>query len=277
MCARWSGVRNRVIAGHRRHHHASTAMTGHPTTVSIEPSSPYYEAAKALAGRQVQAGTMVGGCTINAFTDCPGAGLAGEYLQGAFLAYSDLTNANLAGVNLLQADVAYANLDGADLSDAQINATSTTKATFRHADLQRSQWVLAAGSHTDFSYADLRGVNFTSGVACRVDVDRRRPQRSQPDPRRPHGRRSLRHDPHRGELLPDDHARRHRTQPPTIGVGRRRDVRSNSPIDELAPRGRPLQSLLLVGPRLRTRRSWRREPSSNTAVWNPERRAPAPT
>ncbi len=133
-----------------------------PKSVTIDSSSPYYVAAKALFGAQVQAGTVVGGCTINAYTKCPGAELAGQYLQGAFLAYSDLRGANLSKVNLLQADLAFATLDGADLSGTQINATSTTKASFRDANLTGSQWVLVAGADTDFSGADLKEANFTS-------------------------------------------------------------------------------------------------------------------
>jgi uncharacterized protein YjbI with pentapeptide repeats len=133
-----------------------------PKVVSIKSSSPYYVAAKALLGTQVQAGTVIAGCTINAFTKCAGSQLSDRSLQGAFLAYSDLSAANMARVNLLQADVSFANLDGVDLSAAELNATSTTKATFRNARLANSQWVLVAGSNTDFSGADLRGANFTS-------------------------------------------------------------------------------------------------------------------
>jgi uncharacterized protein YjbI with pentapeptide repeats len=99
--------------------------------VTLAPSSPYYVAAAALAHPQVQAGTIVGGCTMNAFSKCRGANLHGQYLQGAFLAYSDLRGSDLSSVNLLQSDVSFAHLDGANLSDAQLNATSTTKASFR--------------------------------------------------------------------------------------------------------------------------------------------------
>jgi uncharacterized protein YjbI with pentapeptide repeats len=148
----------------------AASSKGGERTVAIEPSSPYYLAAKALMGRQVQAGTVVAGCTINAFTKCAGAELTGQYLQGAFLAYSDLSGAKLAGVNLLQADVAFADLDGVDLSNGQINATATTQATFLHATLTDSDWVLVAGSDTDLAGADLRGADFTSASLADSDL-----------------------------------------------------------------------------------------------------------
>ncbi len=67
------------------------------SSVLVQPTNPYYVAARALSARQVPAGTRVGDCVINAFASCRGVDLSGQYLQGAFLAYSDLRDANLAG------------------------------------------------------------------------------------------------------------------------------------------------------------------------------------
>ncbi len=141
---------------------APSRVVASPTAVTLQPSNPYYVAAQALSNAQVVAGTKIDGCTVIAFTNCAGADLSSQYLQGAFLAYSNLTGANLAGVDLLQADVAYATLDGADLTAARLSATSTTEASFAGAQMAGSQWVLVAGSQTNFSHADLAGANFTS-------------------------------------------------------------------------------------------------------------------
>ncbi len=133
-----------------------------PKTLLVQPTNPYYVAAKALSSNQVQAGTKVGDCVIVAYTRCPGVDLANQYLQGAFLGYADLTGANLSNVDLLQASVAYAKADGIDLTGSEMSATSTTHASFVGAHLARAQCILCAASNTDFSKADLTHANLTS-------------------------------------------------------------------------------------------------------------------
>ena len=47
--------------------------------VVLQPSSPYYVAALKLeTGKQIAAGTVIGGCTINAYAKCPNAKLANQ-------------------------------------------------------------------------------------------------------------------------------------------------------------------------------------------------------
>jgi uncharacterized protein YjbI with pentapeptide repeats len=56
-------------------------------------------------------GTVVNGCEIKPYTQCPGADLSFANLHGA-----DLSNANLSFANLTWAD-----LEGANLSNANLN------------------------------------------------------------------------------------------------------------------------------------------------------------
>ncbi len=161
-CAASSGDRANGGAVTVERARADRASARPPKSVTVLPSNPYYVAAKALSASQVQAGTAVGGCVIVAYTECPGADLANQYLQGAFLGYADLTGADLSNVDILQASLAYSKADGIDLTDSKMSATSTTHASFVAGHLSRVQCILCAASNTDFSRADLARANFTS-------------------------------------------------------------------------------------------------------------------
>jgi uncharacterized protein YjbI with pentapeptide repeats len=134
--------------------------------ITVTDDNPVFPAAYALqAGTQVQSGTRVRGCRIEAFTKCPGARLSGKSLQGGFLAYADLRHAHLDRTNFQLGSLAFGRARGADFDRAKLGATAFTDAKLAHASLRRSSLGIsvfadAQLNHADLRHADARGALF---------------------------------------------------------------------------------------------------------------------
>ena len=94
----------------------------------------------------------VGGCVIEAATQCPnvdftGANLKDAELSGANLSGANLTDTNLSGADLTSANLAGAQLIDADLSDADLTRANLTGATITGTNLDGA--VLCGTTRTD--------------------------------------------------------------------------------------------------------------------------------
>jgi len=153
-----------------------------------------------LAGYTPTPGTVVNGCEIVPYTECPGADLRGADLSGANLYNAnlssaklmgaDLSGANLTGANLYgaymgvtiingkyawcnlsgailsKANLFYARLDHADLTKADLSAANLTGANLSEANLSEADLSEADLALADLTGADLTGANLTGAVFC---------------------------------------------------------------------------------------------------------------
>jgi hypothetical protein len=98
---------------------------------------------------------VIGACTMQPATQCPGQALAGARLRGL-----DLTKANFRG-----ADLTGANLRGATLTKANLRGTDLRKANFRGADLSQANL-----SGADLGQANLRGANLYQAIVAGTNL-----------------------------------------------------------------------------------------------------------
>ncbi|WP_168770930.1 pentapeptide repeat-containing protein [Glaciibacter flavus] len=129
--------------------------------IPLPASNVFYPAINALInGKQLVSGSKIGGCAIQAYTQCRAAKLAQEDLQGAFLAYSSLQNADLSGAKFFVGSMAFARAEGVDMSGIQLGGTAAVNANMAGAKLDDSKLSLAV-----FTGADLRNSTFTHADA----------------------------------------------------------------------------------------------------------------
>jgi len=107
--------------------------------------------------------TVVNGCALWPYAQCPGADLRHARLAGLDLHGANLRGAHLARADLRQTNLAGAVLDEADLSAVQAYALNAPGASFRGARLVGAQLEMARLMRADFSGADLRAANLEAG------------------------------------------------------------------------------------------------------------------
>lgn len=111
------------------------------------------------------AAVVIGDCTIEPQTQCPGA-----QLQGALIPGADLHGANLSGANLQASDLRRTDLTGADLSDADLSDTDLSHAKVLGADLTGAKLKHANLEGTDFTGATLRVSQLNTARLCETTM-----------------------------------------------------------------------------------------------------------
>jgi uncharacterized protein YjbI with pentapeptide repeats len=81
-------------------------------------------------------GTVVNGCEIKPYTQCPGADLSWADLEEANLSEANLSGADLSCANLMWADLEGANLSNANLNGADLSCARITDFRFDNANLK---------------------------------------------------------------------------------------------------------------------------------------------
>lgn len=107
------------------------------------------------------AAVVVGDCTIEPDTSCPGA-----YLSMVTLAGQDLSGADLSGADLSKSDLRKLDLTGADLTDADITNSDLTEAIVVGADLTGVRLRHANLSRTDFTGATVTTGQLSTAYLC---------------------------------------------------------------------------------------------------------------
>lgn len=130
----------------------------------------------ALAGLAVlapvaSADTTINGCvivskpTVDKFTDCAAANLAGAALEKMDLSFANLAGANLTGTNL-----ADSNLSGANLAAANMSLALFTNANLAKANLTNAYAPDANFDHADLREANLKGARFSGASLIGADL-----------------------------------------------------------------------------------------------------------
>jgi len=138
---------------------------------------------------------VIGECTIEPLTQCPGASLdgalvpgadlhganlAGASLQASDLRRTDLTGANLAEANLSEADMSYAKVLGADLTKARLKHANLEGTDFTGATLKISQ--LNTARLCDTKMPDGTVVTTGCGLPSPTEAPSASPSESSPSP-----------------------------------------------------------------------------------------------
>ena len=108
---------------------------------------------------------VIGECTVEPLTQCPGSLLDGALLPGA-----DLHGANLAGASLRASDLRRTDLTGANLAEADLSDADMSYAKVLGADLTKAKLKHTNLEGTDFTGATLKVSQLNTARLCETKM-----------------------------------------------------------------------------------------------------------